>query len=65
VIAAAGSQLWLATARGAYLLDGDHVRPTGVAAAAADHRFGIAGGDAVAARGGARRLANWLLHDQR
>lgn len=63
-IAAAGSQLWISTAHGVDLLDGDQLIATGVAAAAADRLFGIASGDAVlAAQHGAVRLALAGAHD--
>jgi mono/diheme cytochrome c family protein len=57
-LAAAGSRLWVATARGIFVVDGGGFVPTAVAAAAADHVFGLAGGDlVVAAPAGLVRLS--------
>ncbi len=57
-LAAAGSRLWVATAGGVALLDAGALVPTAVRAAAADHLFGLAGGDVVlATRGAAARLS--------
>jgi hypothetical protein len=57
-LAAAGSRLWVATAGGIALLDAGALVPTAVHAAAADHLFGLAGGDLViAARDATTRLS--------
>ena len=46
-LAPAGSRLWIASARGVELLEGTAFVRTAVAAAATDHRFGLASGDVV------------------
>ncbi len=57
-LAAAGSRLWLATARGVELFQAGAVVPTAMPPAAAEHLFGLAGGDLViATRGGVTRLS--------
>jgi mono/diheme cytochrome c family protein len=48
-LAIAGSRVWITTARGAFVLDGDRFVPAAAAAAAAVHLVGLPGGDLVAA----------------
>jgi hypothetical protein len=56
-VAPAGSRLWIATASGVYLFERGAFLPTALTAAA-DHLFGLAGGDAVlAAQGRLVRLS--------
>jgi mono/diheme cytochrome c family protein len=66
-LAAAGSRLWVATARGIFVVDGGAFVPTAVDATAADHLFGLAGGDLVlAAPAGLVRLSiGGAEHDPR
>jgi mono/diheme cytochrome c family protein len=58
-LAAAGSRLWVATARGVELLDGAALVPTGMRATATDHLFGLASGDVVV--GGSTQLARLAI----
>jgi hypothetical protein len=48
-LAIAGARVWIATANGVFLLDGDHFTRAGVVTADSDRLFGLASGDLVLA----------------